>query len=162
MRTSLLKCKSSRSHAFNARVAIKSAGKLSKSRHAMWTCAAASFEEDKALSKEWSTSYSQAYEDIVENLKPLLFLPEANPEAKVGELMSKSLTVVAPSDVLSAISSKFTNVSGMPVMNGSECVGVISKKDLGDDLSKTVADVMSSPAVLISSNNKVAGKRCSN
>lgn len=116
-----------------------------------------SADEIVADDKAWATSYSHVYEDIVENLRPLLFLPEADPDKKISDVMSSTLITTTGDCVLSSLTEYFETITGMPVMDANGVpIGIISKKDLGDDLTKTVADVMSSPAIVISSANKVA------
>jgi len=117
----------------------------------------ASEDEAEGIQMTWPASYSHVYEDIVDNLRPLLFLPEAQPEMKVSEVMTPNMYNASADDILSDIAIHFEKVSGLPVLGADgNVVGVISRKDLGEDLSKKVSDVMSTPAQCISARHRIA------
>mmetsp|Transcript_41199 Transcript_41199/g.49967 ORF Transcript_41199/g.49967 Transcript_41199/m.49967 type:complete len:216 (-) Transcript_41199:346-993(-) len=112
-------------------------------------------DADLIPQKEWPTSYSHCFEDITESLRPLLFLPEAQPEKPVAELMTSGATTVAASTMLSTVN--FEKMTGFPVVDDSgACIGVLSKKDTSDKVDATVGDAMSSPAITIAEDRRVA------
>jgi len=117
-------------------------------------------ELDIAANKVWpSASYSNVYEDIVENLRPLLFKPEADPDMKVSGVMSTELISASPDAPLSTITKYFDagKVSGVPVLDPEgRCVGMLSKKDVGSDASALVKSKMTTPARVIGCDRKVA------
>lgn len=123
-----------------------------------------SFDTDIPANKVWpSASYSHVYEDIVENLRPLLFKPEADPDKTISEVMCAQLITASPDSPVSSLDKYFSGdsgdagVSGMPVMDpAGNCVGVISKRDIGTIPSALIKDLMSTPARVIGMKRKVA------
>ncbi|KAK3258106.1 hypothetical protein CYMTET_32835 [Cymbomonas tetramitiformis] len=114
----------------------------------------AATENDDELSKEWPTSYSNFYEDITENLRPLLFLPEADPDKGVDSVMSTGLITTTPETMVSTIVSVFEEITGIPVLDADGgCIGMISKKDVSkksvlEQIEEvSVEEVMNSPAI---------------
>lgn len=131
------------------------------SRPARTTLAVRASNEDIDLlaNKVWpAESYSHVYEDIVANLKPLLFKRGADPDATVGSVMSKrTLYSARPDAPISSVKAFFSQVTGLPVLNkDGMCVGVLSKHDIGHDDTALIASVMTSPARIIRKNRKVA------
>jgi len=101
----------------------------------------------EAMSGEWPSNWSIAsYEDLAEFYKGKL---KEEVAAKAGtpveDVMSTRLFTTTPSTPLDKLD--FGPVSGMPVMQGSSMVGIISKQDLGKP-GKVVEDVMTKRVVV--------------
>lgn len=114
----------------------------------------AASKADDELSKEWPTSYSNFYEDITENLRPLLFLPEADPDKGIDSVMSTDLITTTPETMVSTIVSVFEDITGIPVLDANGgCIGMISKRDVSkksilEQIDEVrVEEVMNSPAI---------------
>lgn len=107
---------------------------------------------------DWPENFSiLQYEDLCAHYEHIIFKEATQPSTKIQAIMSRTLTMTRQDTPLSDV--KFGSVTGMPVVDENmKVIGVISKKDLAKDpeLKGTVADVMSSPAITVTSNKSVA------
>ena len=83
-------------------------------------------------------------------------------ELKIGQVMTKEVTVVTPSTFMAELMDvlRLNRISGCPVVNEGQLVGVISIEDLlkavaRGEIESTVKDHMSSPAITVAAHESV-------
>lgn len=108
---------------------------------------------------EWPATYSQTcYDALAQHFHDKLFKKTVNPEGSLSSVMTLVKHVARADDKVSAVLDALKDVSGLPVIDDlGFVVGVLSHKDIttGDD-EKSVADLMSSPAITIEKKKTVA------
>jgi len=114
-------------------------------------------EESNVIANEWPMNWSLAsYEDLTEYYKNEKLKKTTPGGAKLRDVMSRSLTTTTPDATLDSIRSKFSKVSGLPVLDAqSRLVGVISRKDL-EKRGTYVKDVMTTPPIATGPETRVA------
>ncbi|KAG0502079.1 hypothetical protein HPP92_002151 [Vanilla planifolia] len=112
------------------------------------------------LSGEWPENFSLlSYDDLRVYLETQIANDRVKPTGLLGNMMSTTIRTATPDQMLEEIDHHFIDVSGLPVIDENlRCVGVISKKDKAkatQGLKSKVSEVMSSPAITLSTENTV-------
>ncbi|KAJ3679962.1 hypothetical protein LUZ60_016240 [Juncus effusus] len=113
------------------------------------------------ISGEWPENFSLlTYDDLLAYLESqIVTTDEMKPQALLGDVMSRPVTVAMADQKLEEIEKHFTVISGLPVVDSDgKCIGVVSKKDKAkspNGMESRIGEIMSSPAITLPLKNTV-------
>ncbi|XP_074570615.1 uncharacterized protein LOC141827300 [Curcuma longa] len=113
------------------------------------------------ISGEWTENFSLlSFDDLRAYLESqVVTVDKVQQPWLLGEVMSKTISTTMADQKLDEVNHHFDVISGLPVVDDQlRCIGVISKSDIAkasQGARTTVGEVMSSPAITLSSEKTV-------